>query len=452
MEASDGRQATPRVIEDVEELLASPLPAEVVAAALDGALDWFGNVIGANDEQLVRILVDDLHDEGGRPIASAIPARARSSASRAAFLNGSAADALDYADTHIAMRGHSMPAVVASALAMAEATQASGVDFLTALVAGVETECRVGALMGVDGLRRGFHPTAVTAPFGCAAAAARLARLDRLETMNALGIVATRAAGVHASGGTMCKPAHSGAAAMHGVMAASLARRGFTGRENVLESPDGFFEGHAREFNVGNLDALRGRFMIRDVRFKSHAACQLTHGAIDAAAAMAREHALRAGEIVRIEIYTPMLFLNVCNIDRPTTALEAKFSLRAVTAMALVGDDTASIAAYAPERVRRPVIERLRAITSVNGESRLSGGATEVKITCADGRILSGAGDCHAPVESDAARRRLVLTKFGTLAGPVIGAEAAAGVREAILALYGARDVSAVVAAAMRQG
>ncbi len=451
MAALESGQATQRVIDDVAELMTSPQPAEVVAAAIDGALDWFGNVIGARDEPLVRILVEDAREDGGRPAASAIPAGARMSASQAAFVNGSTADALDYADTHVAMRGHAMPAVVATALAMAEATGASGAEFLAAMIVGVETECRVGALLGEDGLRRGFHPTAVTAPFGCAAAAGRLAGLDDHRMMHALGIVATRAAGVHASGGTMCKPMHSGVAAMNGVVAARLARRGFTGRENVLETPDGFFEGHARNFDVGRLDALRGRFMILGVRFKSHAACQLTHGAIDAAAALVRAHAFRVDDIVGVDIQTPPLFLNVCNIVSPATALEAKFSLRVVTAMALAGDDTASIDAYAPARVRRPEIERLRALTKVTGLPRLTGGATEVTITLADGRILSRAGDCHAPVKSDEARRRLVLSKFHALAGPVIGVGAAARLRDAILSLSETRNVAAIVEAAMGQ-
>jgi 2-methylcitrate dehydratase PrpD len=58
------------------------------------------------------------------------------------------------------------------------------------------------------------------------AAAALLLGLDATRWAHALGTAATQAAGLHASGGTMSKPFHSGKAAADGLLAANLAQRG----------------------------------------------------------------------------------------------------------------------------------------------------------------------------------------------------------------------------------
>ncbi len=56
-----------------------------------------------------------------------------------------------------------------------------------------------------------------------------------LETARALGIGSAFAGGLRSNLGTMSKSLHAGNAARAGVVAASLARKGFTGKETILE-------------------------------------------------------------------------------------------------------------------------------------------------------------------------------------------------------------------------
>ena len=63
-----------------------------------------------------------------------------------------------------------------------------------------------------------------------AAETARLLGLDAEQFATALGIAGTQAAGLKSMFGTMCKPLHAGKAAYHGLLAARLAKRGFTTR------------------------------------------------------------------------------------------------------------------------------------------------------------------------------------------------------------------------------
>src|SRR4029453_12658462 len=88
---------------------------------------------------------------------------------------------------------------------------------------------------------------------------------------------------------------------------------------------------------------------IRDTLFKYHAACYLTHASINATLALAGE--VNAADVARVEVHVAPELLEVCNIAEPVTGLEGKFSLRATTAMALLGDDTTDTASYSDARM-----------------------------------------------------------------------------------------------------
>ena len=55
----------------------------------------------------------------------------------------------------------------------------------------------------------------------------------------------------------------------------------------------------------------------------------------------------------------PSLF-SICNIEEPKTGLEGKFSLRATTAMALLGEDTSDLATFSDAKVTASEVVSLR--------------------------------------------------------------------------------------------
>ena len=331
-------------------------------------------------------------------------------------------NALDFSDANLAMRGHTTPAVVAASLALAERRQASGRELLTAIVAGIEMECRVGLLMQPTHLRWGFHPTGNTAPFGAAAASAWLLGLDEGQWPHALGIAATQAAGLLASGGTMSKPFHSGKAATNGVMAASLAQRGFLARADAIEAREGFLDTHATGRNEELLFASRGRYYVLDTVFKAHAACQLTHSSIENMLKLKREHDVRPDDVEAIELEVPTRHLGVCNILEPKTGLEGKFSLRATAAMALLGDDTRDIAAYNAERLRHPDLVKLRDRVTVTPRDDLLAATSIGTLKLRDGRHVSATTDTYEPLRDLPLQLDIITRKFFSLVTPILGA------------------------------
>ena len=116
----------------------------------------------------------------------------------------------------------------------------TGRDFLRSAIAGYETAPRIGQCVGQEHLGKGWHPTGTIGTFGAAAASSAALRLSEEQTVHALGLAGSQAAGIMAvQFGAMMKRGHAGRACQSGLYSAMLAKNGFTGVTNVFESPFG---------------------------------------------------------------------------------------------------------------------------------------------------------------------------------------------------------------------
>ena len=132
--------------------------------------------------------------------------------------------------------------VLAAALAAGELALADGRALVHAFLLGFEVETTVAE---VDQSRR-TTSTAGTRPVPSARSAPpprrpALLGLDGAQTQVALAVAASQASGLKENFGTMTKPFHAGHAARSGVLAALLAREGWTASAQALEGPQGYF-------------------------------------------------------------------------------------------------------------------------------------------------------------------------------------------------------------------
>src|SRR5580698_11120766 len=220
----------------VADLSPNHLPEEAVRVARMGFIDTVGTMMVGRKEASVRILTDVLAPGDG-PATLTFGAR-RATAPEAAWINGTAAHALDYDD--VSLRGHPSPVLVPAILAEAETLNSSGADMIVAYVAGYETWAEL--FRRDTGLlhKKGWHPTGLYGAVGAAAACASLRRLDPEKAAQAIALGASQSSGLMANFGTMTKPFHAGKAAHAGIMAARLAEAGFTASMDALEHPQGF--------------------------------------------------------------------------------------------------------------------------------------------------------------------------------------------------------------------
>jgi len=426
---------TRALIDSVRKLRYDVLPEEAREAGRQCLLDFLGCALAGAAEPSVEILVATVVRSEGSREAALIGRRERASRLTAALVNGTAGHALDFDDTHTAMNGHPSVPVLPALLALADTEDADGRRFLTALVAGIELECRLGALLGGRHYEIGFHSTGTVGTFGAAAACAHLLGLDEAGWLRAIGIAGSEAAGLKAAFGTMAKPLHAGRAASAGALAALLARGGFTAAPDVLETRQGFAATHAGATpDPSALDKFAGRFLIRATLFKYHASCYLTHAAIEAARQLRAEHAIDPHAIESVVVTVAPSLLGVCNIAEPRTGLEGKFSLRATTALALLGEDTGAVATYSDAKMADAPVVRLRDRVRVEVDRGLSATRARVALV-ASARRFENEADTGVPAADLAAQRPRLRAKFDTLAGAVLGSRPAGELAETALSV-----------------
>jgi 2-methylcitrate dehydratase PrpD len=401
------------------------LPDDIRRLARQCLLDWLAVTLAGSREELSGMLADQAIEDGGRSAASLIGRAEKVSAQQAALTNGTASHALDYDDVNMAMSGHPTVPIVPALLALGEDRGASGAEFIAAFVAGYETECRIGALVLPDHYGRGFHATGTIGSFGAAAACANLLGLDAERTATAFGIAATQAAGLKSMFGTMCKPLHAGKAAQNGLLAALLAARGFSSRTDALECAQGFAATQSSDFRPERaLADPPGDYHVRGNLFKYHAACYLTHAPIECARKLRREHGIDPAAVREASLKVDAGASKVCHILAPKTGLEAKFSLRLTTAMALAGVDTARLETYSEATAKQPAFAALRDKVNVDFQPGWPNTQAELKLTLADGRVLTAIHDSGIPEQDLQEQGRRLEAKFRGLAEPLLGKRA----------------------------
>lgn len=124
----------------------SSLPPEVISAATRSFYNWAGCTVGGSAHPATNIARKALARFSGPPTSRLLGSGEDVDAMHAALFNGIASHVHDYDDTHLDTIIHPTGPVASALLAMAESLErpVSGEEFLTALVAGVEAECKVG--------------------------------------------------------------------------------------------------------------------------------------------------------------------------------------------------------------------------------------------------------------------------------------------------------------------
>lgn len=287
------------------------LPAPVVATAKSRILDALGVGLAAASLTVRPRLEDAVRALGRGREATALGLAQLLPAPSAALLNGSHIHALEFDDTHMAAVIHGSAVLLPTALAMAEREGATGPDLLAALVAGWEVIARIGLAGPGIFQARGFQSTAIAGTLVAALVAARLMALDRAQTMAAMGIAGSQAAGLFeflANGATV-KMLHGGWPGHAGIMAAELARAGMTGPLTVFEGGRGVFRAYAGDGAAGErlraaLGDLGRNWLLPQVATKAYPCCHYIQPFLECAETLAAM-GVTADAIVALECVGP---------------------------------------------------------------------------------------------------------------------------------------------------
>jgi len=310
------------------------IPAPVLRRTEDLFLDWLGSTLagrGARAVQAIEQYAQAMGPAGGA--AEVLISRRTTSPHFAAMVNAAASHVVEQDDVHNGSVFHPAAVVFPAALAIAQATGASGGDFLAASVAGYEVGIRVGEFLGRSHYRV-FHTTATAGTLAAAAAAGRLLGLDAAAMLHAFGSAGTQAAGLweFLRDAADSKQLHCAHAASAGLASAWLARDGLTGARRILEGEQGLAAGMSSDADPARLTAGLGqRWATAETSFKFHASCRHTHPSADALLALMREHRLAADDIAEVRALVHQGAIDVLGrVVVPVTVHQGKFSMGTV--------------------------------------------------------------------------------------------------------------------------
>lgn len=432
------------------------LPPEAIHWAKVGILDTVGVTLAGARDEMTRIVGGVLASGAGTSLV--FGTNRRVSALDAALVNGTAAHALDFDDCNNTIGGHPSAPILPGLFALADEVGASGRDFVTAYVAGFETECKIALGVHFYHYTKGWHPTATLGVFGSAAACAKLLKLpdDRIAT--ALAIAASLASGIKANFGTMTKPLHVGHCTRNGLFAALLARDGYTANDGAFEHKQGYlnvFNGEGN-YDAGKILPNWGKpfdIVKPGIAIKQYPCCGSTHSALDAMLKLAREHKPAAGDIERVDVWTHARRLEHTNRPDPKSDLDAKFSVQYCMTRALL-DRRIAIEHFEghshEDAAVRKLLPRVHAepYTTAQFPADNHFGA-EVKITLGGGRILGAKVDQPFGRTSDnPLPGPLLKEKFENCAARVLPRERIASLYSAIQGfenLKDAREMTAII-------
>lgn len=417
------------------------LSDEARKAARRGVLDWLGCALAGSRHPTVDILMRTLAVLGSSEAAPVLGRNVRLGLLEAALANGQMGHVLDFDDTH--MGGvilHASSPILSALLAVAQTRIISGRELMIAYALGFEAGVRAGQAAPLHHAG-GWHLTGTLGTIAAGVAVAKVLGLDAVRVTNAMALAATQAAGMQQNRGTMAKSLHAGKAASNGLLAALLAENGYDGSDEILEGRRGFCRIYSSETNeAALLDQLGSRWEILRNGHKPYACGVVLHPTIDAMIALGRQ-VDDAATVRKVELRVNPAAVSITGVTNPRSGLKSKFSLTYTAAVSFL-DRAAGIEQFSNARTERGDVPAFSALVDVVADEHLARDQASATVWLADGTSLShrvehALGTADNPM-SDAALR----SKFLANAAPVIGADVAARLCDAVGRLDRMTDVS----------
>ncbi len=393
-------EATRLLAEYVAGVSYARLPPDAIGAAKVALVDWVAvAAAGSRITHQGKVAAALARAEAARDEATLFNDGGATSATWAAFANAIASHAIELDDIHLPSIIHGGVAMMGAAVAMAQKLRVDGRRLIEAVVAGFDVQYRIGEAIAAPHYER-YHSTGTVGTFGAAAACAKLLNLDVRQIRWALGNAGSQAAGLwqYLKVGDDTKVLHAGKACMNGVLAASLAQRGFTGSIDIIEGSRGFVATMSPAVDWGRItDRLGVYFKVTENGYKIHACCRHGHVTIDETLRMTLAYDLRPEQIRQVVVKLTTNSAGTIDDPDPASEYKAKFSVQFMVANA-IAHRRVGLEAFTRERLADPGIRALMSKVRVVAEPHFDAGfpdkwTAEVSIETEDGARHIGRAD-----------------------------------------------------------
>jgi 2-methylcitrate dehydratase PrpD len=328
-----------------------------------------------------------------------------SSMAGAALLNAWQTTATTMCDVYRPAMCHVTPVVLSAALVGAQQTRPSLEQLLRAFTMAIEITVRLCAAMQTD-LYRGprWHAPGVLGPYGAATAAGLLEEFDAEMLRSAWGAAGLQSAGTFSAIGSPGVKFTQARAALAGVTAVELAKRGNGGSLRPLTHPDGgLFDAYGGRDPGEVVADLGERWELLGISLRRWPAASSLQSLVEAVLALRSP----AGTLpARVEVTLPPMSFRLCAAMPWTDSLSALQSAKWVTAVVWTDGDCWT-EQFDPARLDDPVVGGFaRSSVDVSEDPQLPAGSCRVVTTSSKGEqrtivISSPLGSPERPLSSE---------------------------------------------------
>jgi 2-methylcitrate dehydratase PrpD len=196
----------------------------------------------------------------------------------------------------------------------------------------------------------------------------------------------------------MVKPLHAGMAARNGLMASQLAKAGLIASEHSISGAQGYLAAmDSQKPPTALTDAVadlgsRWEILETGITVKLYPSCAATHPPLDALLAMKQRNQFFAEDIAAIDVEVDSMTIRLLIHSRPSTELEAKFSMPFCAAAAMVfGPPT--LETFHVDKIRDSRIQKLLPLVTLRANAAFDAMAplsqSNVTVRLKDGRTFS---------------------------------------------------------------
>lgn len=323
------------------------MPERTIARAKERLIDSVGNLLAGVNATGNAAARSVFLGYGGAPESTVVGTGASLPAPHAAMLNAMAMRSWDFeavgaeaADASM-VAAHISGTTVPVALAAAERAKSSGPAFLEALILGDDLISRLAVASGFHTASGGDNTGTVNV-MGGAAIVGKLEGFTETQYRHALGHALNQMAGtvqnLFDKADSFKLPQAMGA--RNAIVAADLARAGFTGLHDALGSAFGFFKLFSPAPAPEKLVASLGEDYYGDMIIKPWSSCRAAHPSLNAVLRLREEHGLRPADIESVEIHvTPTTKRGFTGQDfsaAPGSEVDGMFSIPFNVAVGLI--------------------------------------------------------------------------------------------------------------------
>lgn len=416
------------------------LSLEVVEKAKHHVLDTIASMVSGSRLLPGRRAIAYVAELGGRRESSVVASRLLTTAVNAALANGMMAHADETDDSHVSSHTHPGCAVVPAALAIAEKSRSSGMQFLRAVVLGYDVGCRLTKALDVDALTAAYRsPHSFGGTFGAGAAAGSLFRLDATRSRYLLSYCAQMASGctsnvrdsehIEKAFDFAGMPAHAG------TLAATMVASGFTGVDDVFSGERNFLDAFGPIPHPAELSAELGkRYEILDTNIKRWTVGSPMQAGLDSLQYLVREHGLKPDDVESGAVHVaPRASRTVDDAPMPNINAQHLMAL-------MLTDGTVTFASsHDAARMKKPAMRQLRARMRVVPDEDLARARPArqaiVEIVTRDGRKLVHRTRAVRGTPTNPMDRTEVTDKARDLMIPILGRRKTARLIDAVFGL-----------------